>query len=130
MKSRSFIPLGLVASIALLAAAAAGAQERPGAPQPTPEQRAELERAARAREVANQPGPAPQTTPVRSLLPVEPLPTVPLADVLERVARNSNKQFLVDFRTPQRIFLGGARIEDVSYPILLSILRNNALAAT
>jgi hypothetical protein len=121
MKSRSFFHLGLVASIALLAAAPVTAQQRPGgAPQQVPLTQVQVVQ------------PAPQPAPAGTfaiLPPPEPLPTVALSDVLERVARNSNKQFLVDLRAPQQIFLGGARIEDVNYPLLLSILRNNGLAA-
>jgi general secretion pathway protein D len=112
MKPRS-LRLCLAACIALLAASA-GAQPRPaGPPQQPPEQGS----------------PPPPAQPAPGLLPRETLPTVALSDVLERVARNSNKQFLVDFRTPQQIFLAGAKLEDVNYPLLLSILRNNGLAA-
>lgn len=132
MKLRSFVHLGL-AAIALLAAASVSAQQRPGgAPRQAPEQ-AEQQR---AREQGVQPAQAPQpgqTSPVvvlPNLPPAESLPMVPLSQVLERVTRNSNKEFLVEIRTPQQIFLGGARIEDVTYPVLLSILRNNGLAAT
>ncbi len=57
------------------------------------------------------------------------LPTVPMQPLLDRVARESKKQFLVDGRLSSEIFLGGVRQEDVSYPVLLSILRANGLAA-
>jgi general secretion pathway protein D len=57
------------------------------------------------------------------------LPTVALQPLLERVSRESKKQFLVDGRLASEIFLGGVRPEDVTYPVLLSILRANGLAA-
>ena len=125
MKSRSFIHLGLAASIALLAAASVAAQQRPGgAPQQAPQQTLQQGQGQQ---------PPPQQVPAvppPNLPPPEPLPTVALSDVLARVARNSNKEFLMEIRTPQQIFLGGARLEDVNYPLLLSILRANGLAAT
>ena len=57
------------------------------------------------------------------------LPTVPLQPLLDRVARASKKQFLVDGRVSPEIYLAGARQEDVTYPVLLSILRANGLGA-
>src|SRR6185295_13422262 len=77
------------------------------------------------------PAPAPQPAQPR---PVEPavlpgLPTVPLQPLLDRVARESKKQFLVDGRVSPDVYLGGARQEDVTYPVLLSIFRTNGLAS-
>jgi general secretion pathway protein D len=77
------------------------------------------------------PAPAPQPTQPR---PVEPpvlpgLPTVALQPLLDRVARESKKQFLADGRVSPEIYLGGVRQEDVTYPLLLSILRANGLAS-
>jgi hypothetical protein len=123
MKSRSFIHHG-IAAIALLAAASVTAQQRPGGAPRQAQQQAPQQ--AQALQPAPPPVPA---LPLPNLPPPDPLPTVALSDVLERVTRDSNKQFLVDLRTPQQIFLGGARIEDVNYPLLLSILRANGLAA-
>jgi general secretion pathway protein D len=57
------------------------------------------------------------------------LPTVELAPVLQRVARASNKRFLVDGRVGPQIYLAGTEPNDVTYPVLLSILRANGLAA-
>ena len=54
---------------------------------------------------------------------------VELAPLLERVERTSNKRFLVDRKVGPRIFLGGVDTNDVDYPVLLSILRANGLAA-
>src|SRR5512144_187517 len=78
-----------------------------------------------------QPAPAPQPAQPR---PVEPavlpgLPTVPLQPLLDRVARESKKQFLVDGRVSPEVYLAGVRQEDVTYPLLLSILRANGLAS-
>src|SRR5882672_2748623 len=102
MKSRSFIHLGLAASIALLAATPAVAQVRAGgAPQ-------QIQQQGQPQQQAPQQGqgqqPAPQVgfaVPPPNLPPAEPLPTVALSDVLARVARNSNKEFLMEIRTPQ-----------------------------
>lgn len=130
MKSQSFIRLGLAASVALLAAAPVVAQVRAGgAPQQIQQQGQGQQQAPQQGQGQQQ---APQVVfavPPPNLPPAEPLPTVALSDVLARVARNSNKEFLMEIRTPQQIFLGGARIEDVNYPLLLSILRANGLAA-
>lgn len=60
---------------------------------------------------------------------VTELPLVELAPLLERVERGSNKRFLVDGSVGPRIFLGGVEANDVDYPVLLSILRANGLAA-
>ena len=56
-------------------------------------------------------------------------PTVPLQPLLDRVARESHKQFLVDGRVPPDIYLGGAHADEINYPLLLSILRINNLAS-
>lgn len=106
--------LWLVGCLAVLSVAAA--QERPpGAP---------------AGAQPGVPGPAPRRfvrSPEPAVLPK--LPTVPLQTVLDRVARESHKQFLVDGHVSPEIFLGGVGAEDVTYPLLLSILRANGLAA-
>jgi hypothetical protein len=81
--------------------------------------------------------PAPQQPPQVGFPPPQPvvftpppeLPMVELAPVLERVERASNKRFLVDRKVGPRIFLGGVEANDVTYPVLLSILRANGLAA-
>jgi general secretion pathway protein D len=57
------------------------------------------------------------------------LPTVELAPLLQRVERASNKRFLVDGRIGSQIYLAGVDANDVTYPVLLSILRANGLAA-
>jgi type II secretory pathway component GspD/PulD (secretin) len=113
-RSRIWLPACLA-----LAAAAASAQDRPaGAPaQPGPPP------GATTQLVMQQPAPQP------NLPPAPVLPTVALDQLLERVARKSDKQFLVDYRVGQQLYLGGARLDDVDYPLLLSILRNNNLAA-
>jgi general secretion pathway protein D len=57
------------------------------------------------------------------------LPTVELAPLLERVERAANKQFLLDGRVGPQIYLAGVEPNDVTYPLLLSILRANGFAA-
>jgi general secretion pathway protein D len=71
--------------------------------------------------------PAPPAPPPPAVLPG--LPTVPLQPLLDRVARESKKQFLLDGRVSPEIYLAGVRQEDVTYPILLSILRANGFAS-
>ena len=56
-------------------------------------------------------------------------PTVALADVLEAAAKNSRREILVDARTPSRVVIGQAKLRDIDYSVLLSILRNNGMAA-
>jgi general secretion pathway protein D len=57
------------------------------------------------------------------------LPTVELAPLLERVERASDKRFLVDSRLGTRLYLAGVEPNDVTYPVLLAILRANGFAA-
>ncbi len=56
------------------------------------------------------------------------LPTVALEPLLQRVGRAANKKFLVDGHVSPQIYLGGVDANDVTYPLLLSILRANNLA--
>jgi general secretion pathway protein D len=81
---------------------------------------------------AGEPGPQPRPldAPNQQLLTLgQQLPMTPLAALVERVARTSNKQFLIDLRARPQVYTSGIRPEDVTYPILLSILRANYLAA-
>ncbi len=114
MYSRHFAPLLLV-----LASLTALAQERPPA-QPQP---------AAAPAV---PGGPPGANVVRIVEPppglFPGLPTVALEPVLQRVGRAANKKFLVDGHVSPQIYLGGVDANDVTYPLLLSILRANNLA--
>lgn len=71
--------------------------------------------------VAPQPSAGPRVDPE--------LPTVELAPILQRVERASSKKFLVDGRLGPRIYLGGVEPNDVTYPVLLAILRTNGFAA-
>ncbi len=59
----------------------------------------------------------------------EGVPTVGLEEFLQRVAASTDTEFLIDIRSRQNIYVGGTQTEDVTYPILLSILRNNQLMA-
>ena len=121
-RSLSWLPT----CIALLATATAAAQ------QPVPGNQAPAANEERARQIPPpQPilvQPVPQQ-PAPNLPPAAVLPTVALDQRLERVARKSNRQFLADYRVAQQVYLGGAQLDDVDYPTLLSILRNNNLAA-
>jgi type II secretory pathway component GspD/PulD (secretin) len=73
--------------------------------------------------------PAPQPMIVQAVQQAPDLPLVELAPILQRVERSSNKRFLVDRNVPQRIYLAGVDANDVTYPVLLSLLRANNLAA-
>ena len=99
-------------------------------------QAAEIERLRRELEMARQqPGqpllvvpslqPPPQPAPR-----IDPeLPMAELAPLLERVERESGKRFLVDRRLGSRIYLGTVEANDVTYPVLLAVLRANGFAA-
>ena len=87
----------------------------------------------------SQPQPAPQPgapqgrNPEQQLPPIPPgppLPTVSLESLVERVSRATKKQFLIDSRAAQQVYLGGVRADDISYASLLAILRINGMAAT
>lgn len=109
MRVRYFAPLLLA-----LASLTALAQERPpGQPQPA---------AAPAAPAA----PAPPAAQSPNLFPG--LPTVALEPLLQRVGRAANKKFLLDGRVNPQIYLAGVDANDVTYPLLLSILRANSLA--
>ena len=56
-------------------------------------------------------------------------PTVELAELLGAVASKEDKTFLVDSRVPAEVVVGQVRTRDVSYAVLLTVLRNNGLAA-
>lgn len=93
----------------------------------------EIERLRRELErVRQQPGQPPlvvPSPPVAAPPPRPELPTVELAPLLERVERASDKRFLVDGRLGTQIYLAGVEPNDVTYPVLLSILRANGFAA-
>lgn len=55
--------------------------------------------------------------------------TAELEDLLDAVTSGSGQRFLVDSRVPAKVVTGPVKPEEVTYAILLSILRNNALAA-
>lgn len=52
-----------------------------------------------------------------------------LGELLESIGKKTDKQFLVNQRVPVEIVTGPVHLRDVTYPQLLSILRNNDLAA-
>jgi general secretion pathway protein D len=55
--------------------------------------------------------------------------TVALAELLDDVGRKANKQFLLDARVPSRVVVGTVDVKRVTYPMLLTILKNNGFAA-
>jgi general secretion pathway protein D len=78
------------------------------------------------------PQPDPRSSPAASPSPeerAEAEPRIELQTLLEQVAANSDKEFLVDHRSKQQVYVGGTAIEKPDYPVLLSILRNNGLVA-
>lgn len=55
---------------------------------------------------------------------------VPLADVLEAVARETDRIFAVSIRVPADITLGTVALKTMAYPELLQVLAANGLGAT
>jgi general secretion pathway protein D len=100
-------------------------------------QAAEIERLRRELEAARQQQPGQPLLVVPSLQQapspaprIDPeLPMAELAPLLERVERESGKRFLVDRRLGSRVYLGTVDADDVTYPVLLSILWVNGFAA-
>jgi len=99
-------------------------------------QAAEIERLRRELEMARQQQGQPllvvpsMQQPPPAAPRVDPeLPMVELAPLLQRVERASGKRFLVDRRLGSRIYLGNVDANDVTYPVLLAILRANGFAA-
>lgn len=108
------------------AAGHASAQNFPA--QAPPGQSPQVQQQPQAQPPA-QPAPGQQPLVVTTVQPAPDLPLVELAPILQRVERSSNKRFLVDRNIPTRIYLAGVDANDVTYPVLLSILRANNLAA-
>ncbi|MDJ0794214.1 MAG: secretin N-terminal domain-containing protein [Woeseiaceae bacterium] len=54
---------------------------------------------------------------------------VELGELLDTVARNSGKEFLVDRRVPAEVVVGTLKARDLDYAMFLTVLRNNGLAA-
>ena len=57
------------------------------------------------------------------------LRTVGLEELLEDVGRRADERFLIDRRAPARVVVGALGKSNVTYPLLLTVLRNNDLAA-
>jgi general secretion pathway protein D len=75
---------------------------------------------------------AEQPQPVAEQPPQRVNPEVPMAELiplLRRLERELDKPFVVDRRLGTRIYLGSYEPNDVTYPVLLSILRNHGFAA-
>jgi hypothetical protein len=117
--------------LAFLVAGPAGAQNRPAqVPGSQPAQpQSQPPQAPQGAQSPQGPQPAPQPMIVQAVQQPPDLPLVEFAPILQRVERSSNKRFLVDRNVPQRIYLAGVEANDVTYPILLSLLRANNLAA-
>jgi len=105
----------------------AAAQQQPRQP---PQQQPPQE-AQQQPQVQGQAG-QPQGQPVQPPVPIGPRPELPMAELaplLQRVERASGKRFLVDPRLGTRLYLAGVEPNDVTYPVLLAILRINGWAA-
>jgi len=61
--------------------------------------------------------------------PQEDYSRVEIETLLDAVSKKSGHSFLLDARVSPRIRTGLVEVDDVTYPMLLSILRNNGLAA-
>ena len=70
-----------------------------------------------------------QEKPEPAPAPEDSGPTIDLQVLLEQVAENSGKKFVVERRVPQTIHVGGTGLDDPSYAVFLSILQANGLAA-
>jgi hypothetical protein len=128
------LPFTLAVLLSIFAVGAAAAQA-PG-PAGQPGQQGQAQQPTQSFQQQQQQQPQPLLV-VPSLAPPPPagpridpdLPTVELAPLLERVERASGKRFLVDGRLGPQIYLGGVEPNDVTYPVLLAILRANGFAA-
>jgi general secretion pathway protein D len=72
---------------------------------------------------------APGARLTAAATPRESMPRESLEDILSVVSDRSKKRFVVEARVPPRIVVGQVRVRDITYPILLTILANNGLAA-
>src|SRR6185503_20156324 len=132
----AFAALALSCAIGDAAAQAQAQQGQQGQQAQQQGQQAEIERLRRELELARQqPGQpllvVPSLQPPPTTAPrIDPeLPMVELAPLLERVERASGKRFLIDRRLGSKIYLGTVDANDVTYPVLLSILWVNGFAA-
>ena len=57
------------------------------------------------------------------------MPRESLEEVLSAVADREGLQFVVDARVPAEVVVGQVRVRDLNYPVLLTVLANNGLAA-
>lgn len=124
--STLFRSLALAASL-LLGTANVHAQ----APVQNPQPQGGPQNPQQAQQREGQPGRPPELANSAPPVPAgPPLPTVSLESLVERVAKSSKRQFLIDSRARQQVYLGSVRAEDINYPTLLAILRANGMAAT
>lgn len=115
-----------LAALVLTFAIGDAAAQPPGQPQPQAGQQGQQGQQPVGQPLLVVPS---QPAPAQIFVPPPELPMVELAPLLQRVERASNKKFLVDRRVGPRIFLGDVEPNDITYPVLLSILRANSLAA-
>jgi membrane-bound lytic murein transglycosylase A len=67
--------------------------------------------------------------PGPGVAPPAPTSSAELQAVLAQVTQATGRQFLVDRQVPAQLRLGTVDVASIDYPLLLAILRNNALAA-
>lgn len=80
----------------------------------------------RPRAPGNQQG--PNTQAPQAPLP-EDVPTVSLEELLEGFERATGREFMIDVRSRRNVYLGGTEAENITYPVLLAVLRSNQLVA-
>ena len=56
-------------------------------------------------------------------------PTVSLQSLLDELGSRTGRRFLVDRQAPAQLRLGTVPVSGLTYPLLLTVLRNNGLAA-
>ncbi len=128
-------PVHVLVTLLLIFATTAANAQRDREQAQSPQQAQGAQQGQQGGQQPPQPGQTPQSgqQPFIFVPPpprvVSELPMVELAPVLERVERDSNKRFLVDGTVGPRIYLAGVAASDIDYPILLSVLRANGLAA-
>lgn len=57
------------------------------------------------------------------------MPRESLEEILSAVAERENLDFVLDVRVPAEVVVGQVRVRDLTYPVLLTVLANNGLAA-
>lgn len=123
-RHRFTLPLTLLLSAMLVGAAAA----QPPAPAPAPVGPSNFPQPPVPQPIYIVPAPQQAAPPAGPRFDGS-LPRAELAPLLRRVERAANKRFLLDPRLGTELYLGGVEPNDVTYPVLLAILRVNGFAA-